>query len=207
MVFMRYSKFPSDAVIALTTANARLALCNASGETSSVDMASFLGISYESFTAQGLIITSVSITEPSLSGGSIVVAETFKVAQRTANAHAHVNCGFQFSVAQQHQSAPFCSYARVVIGGASQKTFVATRTESALSNTSISSTTLNNALIALELDLAEAGESQAVGNQSFRRSVMQTCLYKALLKCYPVLQLPQNLLSAVQPWVKPVSRR
>ena len=209
MVFMHYTTFPSDAVIALATANARLQLCNADGEMSTIDMGTFLNMDYASFLSQGSIILSMSITEPRLSAGNVVVAETFKVAQRTANAHAHVNCGFQFSISYQRQQDmvyPVCTYARVVIGGVSKKTFIAARTESALTNAFVCASTLGNALAALDVDLKETGESQQFGNQSFRKSVMQTCLYRALLKCYPVLQLPQNLLSAVQPWVKPASR-
>lgn len=35
---------------------------------------------------------------------------------------------------------------------------------------------------------------------------MQSCLYRALLRCYPVFALPANLTSAVLPWVMPVCR-
>ena len=213
MVFLHYTSFPSDAVIALATANACLQLCSADGEIFTIDMGTFLNMDYASFLSQGSIILSMSITEPRLSAdNSVLVAETFKVAQRTANAHAHVNCGFQFSISYQRQQEqpdmvyPVCTYARIVIGGVSKKTFIASRTESALTNAFVCASTLGNALAALDIDLLETGESQQFGNQSFRKSVMQTCLYRALLKCYPVLQLPQNLLSAVQPWVKPASR-
>ena len=212
IVFLHYNKFPSDAVIALATANARLQLCNAAGDLLTVDMATFLGMDYESFRTEGLVILSMSITEPRVPEGSVLVAETFKVAQRTANAHAHVNCGFQFSIAYPQQAQrggsvyPVCTYARVVVGGVSKKTFIASRTETALTNAVICASTLGVALSALDKDLLEAGESQQFGNQAFRKSVMQACLYRVLLKCYPIVQLPQNLLSAVQPWVKPISR-
>lgn len=214
MVFLRYNQFPSDVLIALTTANARLVLCNTDAELTTVDMATFIGFDFQQFSAQGYFILSLSITEPRLRGGSLVVAETFKIAQRLVNAHAHVNCGFQFSVTNESRPSfsrsvvPVCTYARVVIGGVSKKTFIATRTESVLTNAPVSAATLSSALAALDVDLAAVGDSeQSLSSQLFRKSVMQSCLYRALLRCYPVTELPQNLLTAVQPWQIPVSRR
>jgi CO/xanthine dehydrogenase FAD-binding subunit len=77
-----------------------------------------------------------------------------------------------------------CHAARVVYGGVSKKTFIASRTQDILSGSRINSNTLQRALKALELDLAQAGVSEGYGSVAYRRSVMQTCLYRALLRCY-----------------------
>lgn len=232
MMFLRYPTFPSDAVLALTTANAQLHLCNRHGEVSLMEMQTFLSQTLEFFQAQGLMLISLTIRDTPLttrrsafsagpggysqhaSGGSIFVTETFKVAQRARNAHAHVNAGFQFELdapvaapGATSVGPPTCRSARVVYGGVSNKTFVAHRCQNALRNAPLTSATLSRALAALQLDLVAVGASQEVlGDQRFRESVMQAFLYRALLRCYSTFSLPSSLTSAVLPWVMPVSR-
>lgn len=232
MMFLRYPTFPSDAVLALTTANAQLHLCNRYGEVSIMEMQTFLSQTLEFFQAQGLMLTSLTIRDTPLTaarrstfsagpaaysqqvapGRSVFITETFKVAQRARNAHAHVNAGFQFEidaprVTQGSAGPPTCRTARVVYGGVSNKTFVAHRCQNALLNAPLTSATLSRALAALQLDLVAVGASQEVlGDQRFRESVMQAFLYRALLRCYSTFSLPSSLTSAVTPWVMPVSR-
>ncbi len=231
MMFLRYPTFPSDAVLALTTANAQLHLCNSHGEVSVMEMPTFLSQTLELFQSQGLMLISLTIRDKPLAtrrstfsagpagysqispgGSSVFVTETFKVAQRARNAHAHVNAGFQFeldapSATHVGSGAPTCRSARVVYGGVSNKTFVAYRCQNALLNAPLTSATLSRALAALQLDLVAIGASQEVlGDQRFRESVMQAFLYRALLRCYSTFSLPSSLTSAVLPWVMPVSR-
>eukprot|EP01034_Spumella_vulgaris_P024084 gene24084-30387_t len=216
MVYLHYmTSFPSDAVLALTTAGVKLQLSNLSGEIVIVDMGTFLTYSYEGFVAAGLFIVSLVITETNLQprvAGSILpretVSQTFKIAQRAANAHAHVNAGFQFQLLKQGPAAtvPVCLSARIVYGGVSQSIFLATRTMQVLQNAAITSATLQTALTALQQDLLAAGPSSSYGDQEFRESVMQGALYRAFLSCYSVFNLPHNLASAVLPWVRPVTR-
>lgn len=153
-------------------------------------------------------------------GKTEFVTETFKVANRARNAHAQVNAGFQFEIeapkhsyfnastgANASSGPPTCKAARIVYGGVSNKTFIAYRCQSALQNAPITAETLGRALAALQMDLLAVGPStEALGSQHFRESVMQSCLYRALLRCYPVFALPANLTSAVLPWVMPVCR-
>jgi xanthine dehydrogenase/oxidase len=212
MIFLQYKGFPSDALLALATAKVMLQLCDLNGSVSYIDMVSFIEYDYEDFLSQGLMIVALIICEPSVKRQTqqvpkYTITETFKVAQRAANAHPHVNAGFNFEITPMKDAAPLCTSARVVFGGVSKRTFVAKRTEKVLTNSRIQMSTLKQALSALELDLNEVGENDAYGNQIFRHSVMQNYLYQALLRCYPVHQLPHNVLSAVLPMIKPASRR
>ena len=117
----------------------------------------------------------------------------------------YVTLGFALHISGS--SGPvLCSSARVVFGGVSQKTFIARRTETALTNALLTYDTLTVALSALAYDLAEAGVSTAFGSQAYRENVMETYLYRAFLRCYPTHELPANLVSAVLPWLKPESR-
>ena len=239
MMFLRYPTFPSDAVLALATANAQLHVCNAAGEVSVMEMQTFLSQTLETFQAQGLMLIALSIRDTPVAakrtafsagpgtysalqavGPSEFITETFKVAQRARNAHAHVNAGFQFEVeapklsyvnpatgARASSGPPTCRAARVVFGGVSNTTFIAYRCQNVLINAPLTSDTLSRALSALQMDLLAVGTNQAVlGDQKFRESVMQSFLYRALLRCYSVFSLPSNLSSAVMPWVMPVSR-
>jgi xanthine dehydrogenase iron-sulfur cluster and FAD-binding subunit A len=79
---------------------------------------------------------------------------------------------------------PLCVKARVVYGGVSTKTFIAYRTEAVLTNSRVTSQLLQDALVALERDLNEIGISTAYGSAEYRYSVMQSCLYRSLLRCY-----------------------
>lgn len=231
MVFLKYPTFPSDAVLALATAGAQLHLCNLFGQTTVVDMQTFMSYTLTDFQNQGLMITAVTIADtPSLSRALYAlqmgaapaefVTETFKIANRARNAHAQVNAGFQFEIeapkhsyfnantgARASSGPPTCRAARIVYGGVSNKTFIAYRCQSALVDVPITAETLGRALAALQMDLLAVGAcTDVLGSQRFRESVMQSCLYRALLRCYPVFALPANLTSAVLPWVMPVSR-
>jgi xanthine dehydrogenase/oxidase len=220
MVFLKYPTFPSDAVLALTTAGAQLKVCDRFGNITLMDMPTFMGHSLVQFQNQGLMLIGLTISDvqrvdktPTASAGSALtefVTETFKVAQRARNAHAHVNAGFQFDIEVLRlnaSGAPICRNSRVVFGGVSDRIFVAYRCQSALQNAPLTAETLGRALVALQLDLTAVGQSgEVLGSQSFRVSVMQSCLYRALLRCYPIYALPANLTSAVLPWVMPISR-
>lgn len=93
MMYYRYpTQFPSDAVIALTTANAVLQLSSKNGVLFSISMAQFLERSVD--LNDGSFIISVSISKSKSTARDMVISETYKVAQRAKNAHAHVNCGF-----------------------------------------------------------------------------------------------------------------
>lgn len=239
MMFLKYPTFPSDAVLALATANAQLHVCNNQGQVSFMDMQTFLSQTLDSFQAQGFMLISLTIRDvPVLAkrstfsagpgtysqlhtvGPSQFVTETFKVAQRARNAHAHVNAGFQFEIeapklsytnpatgTRSSSGPPTCRSARVVYGGVSNTTFIAYRCQNVLINAPLTSETLSRALVALQLDLTAVGASQDVlGDQKFRESAMQAFLYRALLRCYSAFSLPSSLSSAVMPWVMPISR-
>jgi CO/xanthine dehydrogenase FAD-binding subunit len=90
-------------------------------------------------------------------------------------------------------SGPLCHSARIVIGGVSSKTFIATRTEQILIQSRINNRTLHRALSALNDDLQAVGLSDAFGNAEYRVSVMQTCLYRALLRTLDKYVLPFHL--------------
>lgn len=122
-----------------------------------------------------------------LPGSVNTVADSFKICIREHNAHAQVNAGFNFEICHDHRDGllgPLCHRARIVYGGVSTRTFIAYRTQEVLKNSRINSKTLQAALNALQLDLQEIGISTAYGNVEYRISVMQTCLYRSLLRCY-----------------------
>lgn len=200
-----------DAVLALTTANAILQICDINGTITTMEMSSFINYSYDEFKNNGFFIVGLIITEnnPIVSINSnpvVVVTETFKVAQRTSNAHAHVNAGFQFLLQKRLNSPPICTSSRIVFGGVSKKIFIAKKTENILLNAPITYNTLQLGLTSLLEDLKDVGYCNNYGSQDFRISVMNSFFYKALLRCYSIEQLQQNLISAVIPWIKPVSR-
>lgn len=214
MTFLQYSSFPSDAVLAFTTANGRLVISNGEGELTEITMADFLGYSWDEFRASGKFIVSIKLQESSALGLVRSMMCTNKVAQREHNAHAYVNAGFHFKLAHRTAGngnswlggAPVCREARIVYGGVSKKTFIATRTERVLSNASLTAATLSQALQALQTDLVAAGINETFENPAFLISIMQSNLYQAFLRSYPPGQLPPNTLSAVLPWTKPASR-
>jgi xanthine dehydrogenase/oxidase len=210
MTFLRHQSFPSDCVLALTTVAAKLHIMDSSGGMFVLSMDDFIRSSYQDFASKGYVILSATLTESRvLTLGYRTVAETFRIAQRNKNSHAHVNAGFHFRVSgsgERTQGPVTCTSARIVFGGVSQRTFIATRTEQSLLNMPLTAATLQSSLDALMADLYDVGASEFWGDQQFRESVMQTYLYRFFLRCYPVHALPSNVASAVFPWVKPESR-
>jgi xanthine dehydrogenase/oxidase len=210
-LFLRYTSFPSDLVLSLTMANAKLNICHATdGSSSTITMEQFLSLDYDSFVAAGSFIVSIVIAESNYSStasstnASYTSSESFKVSQREHNAHAHVNAGFQYQIVPSNP--PVILSARVVFGGVSAKTFIASKTQAVFQNSRVTSSVLSRALLALQADLAAVGVSTAYGDQKFRESVMMSCLYRSLLRCFRFTDLPSNLSSAVLPWIKPESR-
>lgn len=209
MLFKKYSTFPSDAVVALTSGNVLLNLCNTSdGSVNSISMDEF--ISTDISALYGWIILSLTITDTARRDQlvSYCVAETFKVAQRSRNAHAQVNCGFNFDLvpAVSSYDGPLIKSVRIVFGGVSKSIFIARRTERVMTGARVNQATLNAALSALMTDLAHAGPSHEFGDEQFRISLMQSNLYQAMLRCVEGSLVRTNLITAVQPWLKPTSR-
>lgn len=211
MIFLRHQAFPSDVVVALTTARARLQIfSNSTGLMTSLSMIDFLQLSLDEFQANGMMIVSVVITEaprPTV-GEPTLVTETFRIAQRARNAHAHVNAGFHLILAPrvgpQMDGPPVVLGATMVFGGVSKKTFEAVRASEVVTGAALSTATLQATLAALQEDLAEVGVSEEYGNQAFRESTMQTFVYKAFLRCFPVEQLPSSVSGIVtKAWAKP----
>lgn len=99
-----------------------------------------------------------------------------------------------------------CQAARIVVGGVSETTFVAYRTQQVLHNAPMTSATLQRALQALMLDLESVGPSTSYGNQAYRESVMKSDMYRFFLRCYGMVQLPRNLQSALLPHIQPECR-
>ena len=102
MTFLRYKSFPSDSALVLTTVDARLQLCDAYGTISSMTMQQFLNASFDDFVnGSQMIVSATFYRKPPQAVGFNprtglplrVCAETFRVAQRARNAHAHINAG------------------------------------------------------------------------------------------------------------------
>jgi xanthine dehydrogenase iron-sulfur cluster and FAD-binding subunit A len=259
-IFNRHQDFPSDAVLALTLAQATLTVSDLAGQVSSLSMDQFLQLPPGVFLSQRaaevtpltpegcLILLSVTVQEsqPASPGGRSLVSESYKICVREHNAHAQVNAGFSFvleapsrerkgeeedfqharvnighgqlarrrpataAAAAAAAAAPVCLSARIVYGGVSNKTFIAVRTQHVFSHATLSSSLLQQALVALSLDLADegaggGGPSRGFGDPADRLSVMQTCLYRAVLRCYGRDNLPANLQSVLEPFMKPPS--
>ena len=116
MTFLQYSTFPSDAVLALTTAHVTLQCCDRNGELSTMSIDEFITTDYNEFVyTKGMFLVSLIIIESKthmvshashtmqlssqyLPVNQDIIAITYKIAQRSTNAHAHVNAGFQFTV-------------------------------------------------------------------------------------------------------------
>ena len=245
MLFLRYPSFPSDAVMALLTANAKLQLSDHNGTIIIISMEKFISFTIDTFFANGYMIvgliiqegsSSSSLTSSSSSSSSrtttssssssslsratttTFITETFKVSQRIRNSHAEVNAGFQFVISSSSSlstspssspsTIPTCISSRIVFGGVSSTIFIAKKTQHILSNNvPLTSSTLQLALLALQDDLNDVGKSKSlIGSQQFRESVMQTFLYRVLLRAYPILDLPSSIASVLQPWNLPVTR-
>ena len=247
-IFNRHQEFPSDAVLALTLAQATLTVSDMNGNISTMTMDEFIQLPADSFLSHSstaspecLIIVAVTLQEsaPPTPTSRSLVTESYKICVREHNAHAQVNAGFSFvleapqavsSSAKAHglksqvnigrgqlamkranhkmkASPPLCVSARIVFGGVSNKTFVAARTQVVFSNAVLSGALLQSALVALQQDLQEAGGglSNSFGDPTYRESVMQSCLYRAVLRCYGKENLPSNLQSVLLPFVKPPS--
>lgn len=211
MTFLQYSSFPSDAVLAFVNAHAILVVCDNEGAIQDLPMTEFVErTKWVDFKESGKFLIAIRLKESSVSIPLSLrtVASTFKIAQREHNAHAYVNAAFNFRISSSplQQGAPTCREARIVYGGVSTKTFIATRTERVLTNALLNAQTLSRALQALQSDLVAIGINEAFGNTSFLVSIAQNCLYQAFLRCYPPGQLPANVVSAIMPWIKPCSR-
>lgn len=232
MTFLKYTSFPSDALLALTTAGVTLHCCDRNGTFSNVSIDEFIDSNYQSFVQErGMFIVSLTITEapthPVVAGGGInsssnflppnqeVVAVTYKIAQRSTMSHAHVNAGFQFLVERRTSStasvAPLCISARIVVGGVSQKLFLATTTAGFLEGKELTNATLQQAFGYLQRDLETLGgginaTNAEIVSPSYLYSLMQGCLYRSFLQCYRPGDLPVAIRSAILPWVKPESR-
>eukprot|EP00603_Paraphysomonas_imperforata_P007910 CAMPEP_0114426424 /NCGR_PEP_ID=MMETSP0103-20121206/7793_1 /TAXON_ID=37642 ORGANISM="Paraphysomonas imperforata, Strain PA2" /NCGR_SAMPLE_ID=MMETSP0103 /ASSEMBLY_ACC=CAM_ASM_000201 /LENGTH=1459 /DNA_ID=CAMNT_0001595389 /DNA_START=56 /DNA_END=4435 /DNA_ORIENTATION=- len=246
-IFNRHQSFPSDAVLALTLAQATLTVSDMAGQLSTLTMDQFLQLPPDAFlsnstavTTECLIIVAVTIQEsqPPTAGARSLVTESYKICVRDHNAHAQVNAGFSFVLDAPKErgggahgglgyqsavnigrgqlaarprrgasAAPVCLSARIVYGGVSNKTFVATRTQQVFANATMSSAVLQQALVALQNDLMESGGgiSAGFGDPEYRVSVMQTCLYRSVLRCYGAENLPPNLRSVLLPFEKPPS--
>jgi xanthine dehydrogenase/oxidase len=218
VLFLRYPSFPSDLVLCLTMANARLTICKSSSNNNNplntITMEEFLSMSYEDFIASGSFLVCISLQESNYrarqltrslysqrSEASYVLCESFKIAQREYNAHAHVNAAFQYQLIDSYP--PVILDVRVVFGGVSAKTFIAYQTQAILRNVPMTSEVLSRALLALQSDLLTVGMGTAFGDQKFRESVMQACLYRSLLRCYKLADISPALQSALFPWIKP----
>lgn len=180
-------------------------------------------------SSECLVLVAITLQESSLPSqtptGRELVSESYKICVREHNAHAQVNAGFSFVLDSRQQregfetsvnigrgqlarpqgrsgTAPVCLSARIVYGGVSNKTFIARRTQQVFASAPLTTSTLQNALAALQDDLLEVGVSQAFGDPQYRVSVMQSCLYRAVLRCYGESQLPPNLSSVLKPFVK-----
>ena len=184
-----------------------------------------------------LSVTLQESTSP-VPGARSLSTESYKICVREHNAHAQVNAGFSFVLeppSTSHQLGhgfeaggnigrgqlaarrsgssttppPVCVSARIVYGGVSNKTFIASRTQQVFASSVLSSSLLQRALQALQDDLMDPssgnGISQGFGDPAYRVSVMQTCLYRAVLRCYGENNLPANLQSVLRPFVKPPS--
>lgn len=207
LIYLKYKSFPSDALIALTNANAVLHLADGDNLIFDVPVADFLNLSYEDFVSKGYVIVSLTIQESSPpTPTSTTVLETQKVAIRERNAHAYVNAGFNFTV-NALTLPPICVKARIIYGGVSNQLFVAKMAESALLNQPFSASTFSNVLNALNQDLTKVGINTSQHcDTNFLISTMQNYLYLAFLRAYPIHTLPHSLTSAVLPWSKPISR-
>ena len=209
MLFKKYPTFPSDAVVSLTSANSVLTLCNTlSGCIKSVSMDEFLSLDNSELVSWVVLSLSIVDTANRDQNVSYCVSETFKVAQRSRNAHAQVNSGFTFELVPSftRSDGPLIRSARVVFGGVARNIFIARQTEKVLIGSRVNQVTLQTALDALMKDLAFACPSDAYGDEEFRISVMKSNLYQAMLRCVEGSLTHTNLMSAVLPWLKPTSR-
>lgn len=136
------------------------------------------------------------------------------MAQRSKNAHAYVNAGFQFAINLKNGTIPECVMARIVYGGVAPTIFFAKRTEAVLVGSVFSQNILMQALQALQYDLEDAFSMSSVNRkqlgtssiQTYNENVMQTFLYRAMLRCYPASTIPATVSSALSPWEKSPSR-
>ena len=71
MTFLQYSTFPSDAVLALTTAHVTLQCCDRNGELSTMSIDEFITTDYNEFVyTKGMFLVSLIMTESKTPSGA-----------------------------------------------------------------------------------------------------------------------------------------
>lgn len=109
------------------------------------------------------------------------VFRCYKVAQRSQNAHSHVNCAIWMRLKTGLSTPSVITEARVVFGGVCNLPSRFPLTEKALTGNSITTATVTAAMEQLENDVKTIGASEAFGSQDFRLAVMKNLLYKTLV--------------------------
>lgn len=106
-MFNRHQDFPSDAVLALTTAQATLTLLDSHGTFLEFSMEQFLGLPTNALEVNtgGLMLIALTIQEASVPAvaGRETIMETFKLCLREHNSHAMLNAGCRFTLEAPEQ--------------------------------------------------------------------------------------------------------
>jgi len=215
MLSRAYPGFPSDVALALATAGATLTLYDLSSGSlvDGVTVESLLGMPgappspLAGLTNDQIVL--VTVTVPLEASGVQARARSYKLMQRHENSHALVNAGFYFTLASAGSMAgntsPTVASARIVVGAVAKRLFRASKTEAYLAGRALDRDTLAQALTLILQDVDAVGDSTAWGSTAYRRSALQSVLYKTVLWMQPSGSLAPTLQSAATPYQRGLS--
>lgn len=180
-------EFPSDVLVILEAANAKLNVINLSGTETKLNLTElslndFLNADYLE-TSRYLIH---SMTLPSLNQAQTKI-KSFKVSPRAINSHSYVNAAFRFQF-ESADSLKLTQSPVITFNGLAKQFFHATETEKYLLNQDLSNeTVLNESIAILEKELKSSGVYDKVhpleATPDYRIALALSLYYKFILEC------------------------
>eukprot|EP00930_Biecheleria_cincta_P077193 TRINITY_DN6446_c0_g2_i1.p1 TRINITY_DN6446_c0_g2~~TRINITY_DN6446_c0_g2_i1.p1 ORF type:complete len:1409 (-),score=252.41 TRINITY_DN6446_c0_g2_i1:261-4487(-) len=208
MMANRTPLYPSDVMLLLSGLEARIKIGRSKDEMENVSMADF----HKSDTTGKLLVSVEIPAVPQLAANERELVYTYKSALRRENAHAILHAYFAFIVKQSEdgKGVPAIRSACVYYGGLVPGTVLrATQAESALAGAVLGdSKALQKAVNALDSVVAQA--DPVFGKTEYRKTLVRTYLFKALLQASAAsgIKLRPQLSLAAQPpeWKAPVHK-
>jgi len=190
-----FAYFPSDLVLVLATAGARVRVSVNQQPETTVDP-----LQLTRLRGDNVLVLSMEI--PIAPPGSVV--RTFKAMQRHVFSHPIVNFGAHITLQADQTTV---KEARIIVGGATSTLISAERTATSLRGSQITQATLSAAMTALISDIQANPSDDQVSTPEFRQSCALGFLYKTFLEfCNVHGGLPDKFESAIAEFA-PASRR
>mmetsp|Transcript_46801 Transcript_46801/g.124273 ORF Transcript_46801/g.124273 Transcript_46801/m.124273 type:complete len:1414 (-) Transcript_46801:189-4430(-) len=183
--------FPSDVVLVLATAGMTVDIIQNRGKQTTVDVLTLMDMPGD------VLVLSGTIPFPPKDHSLV---KTFKMMRRHVFSHAIVNFGANLTFASDWT----VQTARIIIGGATSTIKRVGQTEAALVGKSLTQSTLDAAMAALEHDIDDAPATGGLVDRAYNKEVAAGFLYKTFLAS--VAKLPDNYASALVRFTPAASR-